>query len=460
MKVIDVLKLGHKSIVAHKKHSIMTIIAISALFSLLFTVHLVVQGLENKLLESAAKETNGAIYIVTSMCDTSNDINLNDFVEVVDEDTSETHQIYQPEPVSCLVSQADLAKATAKIEKYHGKVIGAIDTSQRQIPLEFVKSAVEVDLAKIEPGAVPVLISMSRAQTLAEQPIGKRLEDSEKLRRVEEIRQKLLGSTFLSDDKQTTFWIAGITSPGTDLTLTKKSDAYNILDLALFNATSSSGGPIIIIDDGSEATKSFLNKNNDHYQVVLSSFTNTQDALNYYHNEDCGIRENACKNYYINELYSNHLGLARNFWAVRTMLGLFEPAFVVIGIIIIVFTFLRLVSQDAPIIALYRSLGATARNVFYIYLAYLVEICCLTILVSMILSLLAALAISLINASSLMAVIAAFYGHVPQTPIILIGFNQRIFYLFGAIVSSAPIASILTIDQLLMKNIAKRLRKR
>ena len=123
------------------------------------------------------------------------------------------------------------------------------------------------------------------------------------------------------------------------------------------------------------------------------------------------------------------------------------------------FTFLRLVTQDSRLIAMYRSLGATAQDVWFIYLWYVFELCLLTVLFALSTGALLALGVSWHYSADFNAAASLFYAKHITGLVPLIGFNLEIIKIIGAIVISAPIVSILTLDQLSMKNVARRLKK-
>ena len=87
------------------------------------------------------------------------------------------------------------------------------------------------------------------------------------------------------------------------------------------------------------------------------------------------------------------------------------------------------------------------------------ELCLLTVLFALGTGALLALGVSWhysadFNAAASLLYVKHITGLVP-----LIGFNLEIVKIIGAIVISAPIVSILTLDQLSMKNVARRLKK-
>ncbi len=213
-----------------------------------------------------------------------------------------------------------------------------------------------------------------------------------------------------------------------------------------------------IIDDGSESVKKYLGGDNVWVERVISVFSSSDDAHNYYRNEDCLATERKCEDYLVSGAFSNQIDIEESFWLVRKMLGLVEPVLVIIAIIIVVFTFIRLVDQDARLVALYRSLGATKLDVFTIYLWYLMELCLLSILLASVIGLVMACIISLLNMPALKVELEAFYGLKPQIPLVLVGINAQIAKLMATIMIIAPATSILTIDQLSSRNIAKRLK--
>ena len=131
---------------------------------------------------------------------------------------------------------------------------------------------------------------------------------------------------------------------------------------------------------------------------------------------------------------------------------------IVVALVIVLFTFVRIINDEAKTIALYRSLGATGKDIFLIYLCELFEFSLFTILFAFLVGGGIALLVSGNYSELLSKSINKNFGfNFSITP--LIGFNFYHILIALTILALAPLSAILSLDKLSTKNIAKKLKQ-
>jgi len=195
------------------------------------------------------------------------------------------------------------------------------------------------------------------------------------------------------------------------------------------------------------------------YSLPILEFSKFSDAYDFYKTENCALERNLekCSSFTAKELVGNRLQTKDALDTLSIILNYAGAILLLIAVTISVFTFMRLVSENAQSVALYRSLGASTFDIFFIYFAYLFELSLITMFVATLLGIATSAAISLKNASALSAIFASVYAR--SIPIsVLFGIGRGVIRIYLAILATAPLCSILTVDQLSTKNIAKRIR--
>ena len=211
--------------------------------------------------------------------------------------------------------------------------------------------------------------------------------------------------------------------------------------------------------DGNSVLAS-IDKEKKFTEPILS-FNTIDDAMSFYLNEIC-IKTNSSScfktRFRFQEFFGNALSVKISF---TRMFEVFKKVEIILGIIVLVimiFTFLRIIQENSKTIALYLALGAKKKDVFLIYLFFLINLCVITGLFAILLGAIISISYSALNASKVSGYFSAVYLSEIKVNYV-IGYNPEILRLVLILLISAPIASILTIDQLSPKNTAKNIKK-
>ncbi len=196
------------------------------------------------------------------------------------------------------------------------------------------------------------------------------------------------------------------------------------------------------------------------YSIPIIEFTNSKRAYDFYKNENCALDRNIgkCTSFTVQELVGNRLQTQDALDTLYILLRYIGAILLLIAVTISVFTFMRLITENAHSIALYRSLGASTLDILFIYLFYLLELCFFTMIFATAIGVVFAGIITVVDAEALSRLLTSVYSrHVSVG--LLVGFSRDIARVFLAILGVAPICSILTSDQLSTKNIAKKIKE-
>lgn len=480
MKFLKLTKLGHRNLIHHKKQTIFTVIVIGALFSVLVTIHFLMQGVEDFYIKQNLKIFNGATYITAQACRRDDLVahHSQSHNQCIDNDGKIDEQCFNEsakKPAPCSTDQQqvnDLFKNRS--QNYGGEIVGNVEIRNYQFsqiniyPQEIFKNNITADLST-KPQDVPaVVVTLMQAADL----LGIKLEANQsskaKVAIVDDIRSKAIGKV-LNYNNQPVF-VAGIVPYGASyISVARHARDARPLDMLLSKIgiydNISDINPIFI-NDGSAAIKNLINNSTFYAYKAIIKFDSPSQAYDYFKQEIDHIplslfSEGRARkpSYMVSELMSNSFSFHISFETQRFMLSFANYVLLITAVIIIVFTFLRLISQDSRLIALYRSLGATARDVWFIYLWYVFELCLLTVLFALGVGALLALGISWHYSADFNAGATLFYAKKITDFTPFIGFNMEIIKIIGAILLSAPIVSILTLDQLSIKNVARRLKR-
>ena len=484
MKLFQLAKLGHRNLTHHKKQTIFTVIVIGSLFSILVAVQFIIQGLENFYVQHNSELFNGKTYIAAQACRRSELDSHHDIItrcvnnnNQMDEQCFQ-NQIKRPAPCSTNRQQVnDLFKTRAK--PYGGEVVGNIEIRNTNIgsqfhiyPISIFKDRITADLSTKPQNIPAVMLRLSQAADLLNIKTNQIYSRQAKLNIINEIKAKVIGK-ILKYNGQSIF-VAGILPYGTNgISIARHIRDVRPLDqllnkVSFYQESGLGESGLLFLNDQSDAIKKIINESTFYaYQAILK-FNSPDQAYNYYKNEIDYISPSLFTSnrprqprYLIRELVTGSFNARMSLGLKRFELSFAIYTLLVTAVIIIVFTFLRLVNQDNKLIALYRSLGATARDVWFIYLWYVFELCLLTIFFALSVGALLALGVSWHYSADFNAGASLFYAKHITKLVPFIGFNLEIVKIIGAgaIVLSAPIVSILTIDQLSMKNVARRLKK-
>lgn len=492
MKLIDIVTLEHRHISAHKRQSILIVTTISLLFGAILGVISLFEGLEDLFIRSSDLISNNKIYLTVSSCTNGG---------------------------ACLEWNDIESLASKKAGSYGGRVVGKLSYYEYKnggksfyvVDEKFVESLLEIDLGEHEAGTLFKIISLDDAERLANGNSDEAFDTSSKIYSAAEIadlKLKVLGKEFKEtysvpktsaetasveesgesgedadsvepaseaeenaeyETKELSYIVAGVVGTNrTSMVLATKYDEVRLLDFFLKRADRNVVPSGVYVSLGSstdydtifETAKSVSSTATvADLSVPILEFSNLNDAYDFYKTENCALERNLekCSSFTVDEFIGNRLQTMDALDTLYIIFRFLGTILLLIAVTISVFTFMRLISENAQSIALYRSLGASTSDIFFIYFFYLFELCCATIVVATILGFAVAAALSLKNAEGLTAIFTSVYGR-SITPGILFGFSREVAHIFLATIATAPLCSILTVDQLSTKNIAKRIR--
>lgn len=479
MKFLKLAKLGHRNLIHHKKQTIFTIIVVGSLFSVLVAIQLVMQGLENFYIKQNLSVFNGSTYIAAQACRRSELLSVSSTHQCVKDDGKFDEQClknHNQKPAPCSTNQQQVNALFANRTKpYGGEVIGNVEIRNYQYinlyiyPQEIFTNNITADLSNKPQDALATIVTIHQAASLLEIRMDRIESRQAKLKIIDEIKSKAIGKIFTYNDQK--IFIAGILPYGAPyISVARHERDMRPLDWFLHeisvhdNITNNSG--LILINDKSPAINKVLTNSTLYAYQALIKFDSPDRACDYFRYELdyvapslFGTNRSQTPQYMVNELSTNSVKTQLSFEFKRFTSSFAIYVLLVTAVIIIVFTFLRLVTQDSRLIALYRSLGATASDVWFIYLWYVFELCLLTVAYALIIGILLALSVSKHYSIDFNIGASLFYiKHITEF-VPFIGFNLEIVKIIGAILLAAPITSILTLDQLSMRNIARRLKK-
>lgn len=130
---------------------------------------------------------------------------------------------------------------------------------------------------------------------------------------------------------------------------------------------------------------------------------------------------------------------------------------VVIAVIIALSTYARLIGKDLKIISLYHALGATKGQIRVVYAVYLLMLSVMAVGFAVIVGLILAAVLSMVNMEALRSVWSLAFG-MEAGAVWLVGWNNLIWWLAGAMLLTAVVAIILGNGNFTSKELAKKMK--
>ena len=341
----------------HLKRNLLLISSISVIIGLIFTIHLLFQGIANSYTELASNSTNGKTIIVA---------------------TNSTESIVANTPLS-VANRADIIH---DIEIHGGEILGNTKYfgvfNAVVLPNSILENRTEVDVNNSPDDAAPTLVSTFLGSQLLHTSQAQQVQN--KVSSFETFKKKLIGKTF-TDNYGAKYYIVGI-SPG----------SYYINNLSFKQVQADNDSPInpllefftispntpIIIDNG----KSNLWQRGENIMAdtlassdsVVAIFEDKTSLYDYYINGN-GIFPNTSSdgNYFVSVLAGLSPETLYIFENFKSIINITTIILMIILGVIIIFTSIRLIQQDYHITNLYYNLDATTKQINLIYLCYFLE---------------------------------------------------------------------------------------
>lgn len=422
MKISQALKLGHQSIMGHKRRNLTTITIIGLLFGLLSGIIFTTQGTENAILR-AANETLGESYYVSLM------------TNFYKKDCRQEAIPDQPNSFNIICPEDTATKSAQLVDQYGGEIVSQGSTYTRIITPSQLPQFVSADLDRVPADAIAVLAGPDALSPylnvgyFTQMPLARRAEFV--LTQLPEAVGATVETTNRGGDR---WYVAGILPSGS-ITHIKDTpgQSFNPFDMILdfLGMSSNSGQPLIYLDVDSPATQegiAALREQNtiaENMTYILAKFSDPSTALKFVDREVCGNNISGCnKLFLLDSGFDNRIGLHESSRIAWGILDIVETIIIAIAAVIMFFTFIKVLGDQTAQIRLYRSLGASTADICLIYGAYLLEVCLYAIGFMLILGLVIAGLTSLLNAAAFSDILTAAYNRVFAWPKLLIGWNS------------------------------------
>ncbi len=245
----------------------------------------------------------------------------------------------------------------------------------------------------------------------------------------------------------------------TRISADKYGHSNNPLDLLLsvyeiHNFTSSAA----LLDDLDNSDDNLTKMQN--FQIYFLRFDYLSDLQRFYRQANClSAYDDYCSTNYSNgseprrfiltPINTNQITVSLRMDLVKMVLSWLSLAIAIIAGIITLFTFLKILQAEDRTMQLYRSLGASNRDLMCIYASYLVEMCGLIILASLIIGVIISLIVSFMNTTGLANMLIGAYGSsLVSQPLILLGWSNLILIPPGTLLLVTLLSLLFTLPKL------------
>lgn len=439
LKLSDAFRLSWSNIAQHKKRSAIIVLTISLLFGAVMAFNFMLEGLRGTILDAALQANDGKVYLEVS------------YQELAGFGPGRVEKADSEERLDEFIKEG--------VARYHGKIIGEKLSYQFNNIFETITPAVaekisgKIDLSNVPEDKVAVLMPAETSQYAT--------VDRGDYYTVGTYPATLQGSPTLPGFNPANLLLGMVHGSGIDarpLIIDNGSEAVHKYFLKLAQQKVYSGSPYASAEEYLETVLPQTR--------YIVEFPNYEDAVNYYYDIYAG--KNIPKNVEIGDrkyelinmdTFGRVIYLELDFDNLQFMLTAIEVLFIVIAILIATFTFAHLIDSDAATVALYRSLGASTRNIYLIYFLYLVELCLLAVVSCIIMAFILVGIMWLGNAGALAERLKEYYILKDLPKVNLFGFSKMFFWTIGAIMIVAPISLVLTMRRFSAKHIAKKLKE-
>ena len=430
MRLTDALTLSWTNIRQYKRRSLTIILTISLLFALVLGFNFILQGLESTLKTAATSANDGQIYVYVN------------YDGLFDSDGRNA-------PLTTTTQAAITEQVQAAATKYRGEIAsetlspGAGGGWRIVIDESLARHLSDFNLENLEAGTIPYLAPVAESDNTTGYRTVSGIEPDTWLVQVGSYPSTQPGSPTLA--------------------------GFNPLNLLLGRIYGANLDYPLIIDDGSGRLDDYLaylttidsNPWPDSFGFIVA-FDSYESAADFASAgmlpEYIAIDENRY-GLNIGDIFSNALDLDSQINSLERLLLAVQILFIVVAIIVAILTFSHLIDQDAATIALYRSLGASGRQIYLIYFLYLLELCILAVLATLGLALLMVGTLYITSAGVLSVRLQEFYALEVAPSVSLFGWSPICFIVLGVVIVIAPVAMLFSLGHFAPKNIAKKLKE-
>lgn len=444
LKFSDALRLSWGNIAQYKKRSAIIVLTISLLFGVIMGFNFIASGIEETMVAASAGQTSGEVYIEARYGSWGSNADF--------ESIGSPEELTQISLVSTIDEEAD-QKVRERVAEYGGEIAGyycyyQLDYPYRVIDKSVVEQFIDVELWESVPeGKMAVIMPEDWKPPMNMDNFRKRLGDS--LYRVGSIPS---------------------TEPGTPVLA-----GFNPLNVILAQLAGVTNNDFWLIDDGSGKVEQFIEEQLGAYLGEDQGWYNTMPvrkvavakfddpfkvaAFAVPEEEKFGVKSYMNFHYNTQDLFGTTLMVVDSFNTQKVLLVAVEILLLIVATLIAVMTFAHLIDQDAATVALYRAIGASARDIHLIYFLYLVELCLLAVVAAIVIAFVFIGGLALTSVGALAERLQAFY-HLDYLPKVkLFMFNEAFWFIVAVIMMVAPLSLLLTMRRSSAKHIAKKLKE-
>lgn len=461
MRAREVVRLGGRMLWAEKKRSALVMGVVAVLFALALVLNMGVAGLRRNYLAQAGWATEGQVVVAATAVGTGE-------VELVAGDEQGDLAVptvgvseataRQAEEMAVKM-QADLEGWGAEVEP--GLVVPEALAAEVQalqaapliaVPESWLAGAVEVNPQMAPVGSLPVLMTKARAQTILDMtwPDTTRTPE-QKQQNLAEFRTAVVGQALTQSEMR--YFVTGLAPVGfgIDNWSYKGVERLNqsVFNLLLEMLTVTWGEMLVLDDGGLEPAATLVTPAQVETGLpetwvakLVARFPDALSAMRYAKQGqgDLGYLVAEDKQYQVQVLAGAEPATVMMLDFVRLgALGL-GLAMAAVAAVVVVFTTIRLVDREQENLRLYYSLGATARQVRGIYLAYFGGL----MLGAAVLALVAATVILLVYSAVQQSLLGALFQaafSLPEAPTVwLWGVNWETGMFLGLMLLTAGLA--------------------
>lgn len=448
MRLTDYLRLGLAGVKAHKKRAFAVVIIVGLLFGVLMAGAFILQGAENVVLAEMLAPTDGEVLMMSSI-----------------------------ESVICgeecdVAAEVEVMKR--KVEEYGGETVEAKVT--RIMGEEFyileegvLGDAATGDIARDE-SMMAVMVPLKVAVEMAEMELPDWTANvTKRVQAISRVREEVLGKVVENEngDKYRIVEILPSAVYVGDLSLRNIGQRGNLLNAILDLVPTGESLNFVVgeieemvgaeMDDGVVET--------EELGAIFAKFPGVEGADKYYRDKVnyCSEVDRMFSTYNKGYRYrtvaaiADPLGVYEKFQDIWLVYKIIVAVLAVIGVMIALSTYVRLIGKDVKVVALYHALGATGWQIRMVYVVYLLILSGMAAGFAAMIGLMLAVGVSLVNMEAMEQVFALGFG-VTERAIWLVGWNDVIWWLTGVMLLTAVVTVVLGNGNFTSRELARKMK--
>lgn len=411
-----IIYLGLRKDRTRTKRNIMLIVAIGAIFGLIFTINLMIRGIEKTYFNMSNRVAGDKVVIIA---------------------TSE--------------SQAGInnrSEITKDIERFGGHVIGDVERigafGSIVLPSYVLNN---IDASNIQDDSMPILVSTIFGSRLLDLDPTKAPRDLLKKKEYyQDLNNRLVGQTF-ADQYGAKYHVIGLMPDNffvRSMSFEQLDPKNSCILNPVLNLISIPSSAQFIIKNGKENTwqkgetpGTILVSGEDE---ILAVFDHSTDAYDYFMNGKGFLGETGgLDRAYMTTVVAGKSPI--NIYAINIIKQVARGAYIVLIIaafIVSIFTSIKIVDQDKNSIKMYQSLGATHKQIRLIYMSYFASIIIKAAILSFLIAAIIVLTFSALNQDLIQAQAILGFGIMNPPYIIWYGVDMDTLLIFATMIILAP----------------------